>query len=87
MRNRSTSDLLFARPSLVSGAARLLDLYALFDSYTSSLSEAEADYKALLGDWYSVGQDIQYAIGAFESSLPPESLAASQYDLFTTTAQ
>lgn len=87
MHSKSTSDFLFARPSLVSGAARLLDLYGLFDSYNTSRTGAEADYKALLADWRAVGQDIQHAMEAFESSSSPESARAFQYSLFASTAR
>lgn len=87
MHRKSRSDFLFAEPSTVSGAARLLDLYCLFDSYNTSPTGAEADYKALLADWCAVGQDIQRAIEAFESSSPPGNLDALQYELFATEAR
>jgi hypothetical protein len=87
MHSKNTSDFLFAEPSLVSGAARLLDLYCLFDSYNTSPTGAEADYKALLADWCAVGQDIQRAIEAFESSASPGSLQTLQYELFATEAR
>lgn len=87
MHSKGTSDFLFAEPTLVSGAARLLDLYCLFDSYNTSSNGAEADYKALLADWRAVGQDIQYAIEAFELSSAPGSSDALQYELFATQAK
>jgi hypothetical protein len=87
MHSKSTSDFLFAEPSLVSGAARLLDLYCLFDSYNTSPSGPEADYKALLADWSSVGQDIQAAIETFEATCPQGTLDALQYELFATEAR
>jgi|HubBroStandDraft_4_1064222.scaffolds.fasta_scaffold872242_1 hypothetical protein len=86
MHSKSTSDFLFADPSFVSGAARLLDLYCLFDSYNTSRSGAEADYKALLADWRVVGQDIQRAVEAFESASPQGS-DSLQYELFATEAR
>ncbi|MBI1739602.1 MAG: hypothetical protein HYR57_01780 [Candidatus Koribacter versatilis] len=73
--NKARSGFLFAMPSFVSGAARLLDLYCLYDSYNSSSTEREADYKAMLSDWRIVGQDILCAMKQFERSLPPGSRA------------
>lgn len=67
MRSRVKSDFLFAEPSVLSGVARLLDLYCLFDSYNASLSGREADYKAMLADWCVVGQDIEDAMLQFNS--------------------
>ena len=60
--NKARTDFLFAMPSFVSGAARLLDLYCVYDLYNSSSTEREADYKAMLSDWRVVGQDILVAL-------------------------
>ncbi|MBI3541126.1 MAG: hypothetical protein HY073_03190 [Deltaproteobacteria bacterium] len=60
--NPLMSDFLFSRPSLFSGLARVLDLFAIFDSYNVSSSGTEADMKALLQDWKAVGKDLQNAI-------------------------
>jgi hypothetical protein len=73
--NPSRSDFLFASPSFISGAARVLDLYGVYDSYNSSSSNYEADYKAIWSDWSVVGKDIFSAIKHFEHSLPPGSVA------------
>ena len=73
--NRVRSSFLFATPSFVSGAARVLDLYGTFDAYNASSNEREADYKALLSDWHMVGQDIFDAMTQFAGSLPPGSPA------------
>lgn len=78
--NKTRSDFLFANPSFVSGAARLLDLYCLFDSYNGSSTEREADYKAMLSDWRVVGQDILAAMRQFDRSLPSGSSAQSDDD-------
>lgn len=56
------TDFLFAKPSALSGAARLVDLSGLFDDYNRSQEAGEADIKALLSDWHIVGQDLNYAI-------------------------
>ncbi len=79
--NKTRSDFLFARPSFVSGAARLLDLYCLYDLYNNSSTEREADYKAALSDWRVVGQDILIAMRQFDSSLQSGSRADSDDDL------
>jgi len=84
MHSKVTSDFLFAQPSFISGVARLLDWYGLYDAYNASRTGREADYKALLSDWRIVGQDIQDAMAAFERSLPAESQKTNQYELFAT---
>ncbi len=59
---RTSSDFLFARPSFVSGLARLVDFGGVFDQYNVSKSPIEADVRASVSDWLSVGDDIQFAI-------------------------
>lgn len=71
--NKGRSDFLFASPTFISGAARVLDLYGFYGTYNASSTEYEADYKALLSDWAVVGQDILFAMKQFEGSLPPGS--------------
>ena len=56
------SDFLFAKPSFFSGAARTLDLFAIFDDYNSSSSPEEADIRALKSDWGVVGQDLTQTV-------------------------
>ncbi len=58
---------LFARPRFSFGVARLLDLGATFDCYNISRSQAEADVKAMLADWYIVSADLQAAMREAES--------------------
>lgn len=53
------SDFLIAIPNVLFGLARLLDFGGSFDAYNISASVAEADTKALLCDWYIVGQDLR----------------------------
>ena len=67
---RVRSGFLFATPSFISGAARVLDLYGTYDVYNASFTECEADYKALFSDWRIVGQDIFDAMTQFAHSLP-----------------
>ncbi len=56
------TDALFARPSFLSGFARVLDLGGTFDGYNQSESEEDSDLRALQGDWAAVGADMQKAI-------------------------
>ena len=56
------SDFLFAVSSPLYGIARFFDFAGSFDSYNRSRSEEEADTKALLCDWYIVGQDLKSAM-------------------------
>lgn len=60
------SEFLFARPSLISGAARAFDLMGLFDFYNVSRSPKEADARATFADWRAVGNDILWAMNEFE---------------------
>jgi hypothetical protein len=64
--DRVRTDFLFAQPSFLSGFARLLDLFGLFDSYNESRSPKEADAKAMYADWRITGQDIFDAAIEFE---------------------
>ena len=73
--NKYRSDFLFSTPSFVSGAARVLDLYGVYDVYNSSSTDREADYKAIFSDWNMVGQDIWSAMKQFEFSLPAGSVS------------
>jgi hypothetical protein len=56
------TDALFARPSFLSGAARVLDMGGTFDEYNESATPGEADARALWGDWAVVGEDMRIAI-------------------------
>lgn len=69
------TDFLFAMPSWLSGAARVLDLAGQFDEYNESASVAEADKKALFADWRIVGESLVSAMNAFrlEQEQAPQS--------------
>jgi len=67
MDRKVQSDFLFAQPSFISGAARVIDLWGQFDDYNRSDTPAEADAKALAADWFVVGQDIFDAANLSES--------------------
>jgi hypothetical protein len=85
MNPKVSSDLLFARPSFISGMARILDLGGFFNSYNFS---EQADSQALFADWCVVGQDIENAIAAFETPTPETTKNQSaQYELFTPTVR
>ena len=70
MSDRLSSGFLFAEPTFVSGAGRLVDWYGLYDLYNVSRNGNEADAKAMFADWRIVGQDIQDAMVEFDSSQP-----------------
>jgi hypothetical protein len=73
--NKVGSHFLFATPTLVSGSARVLDLYGVYDTYNDSPTDHEADYKAALSDWSAVGRDLYSAMEQFERSLPASGIA------------
>jgi len=62
------SDLLFARPSLISGIARTFDLFGVFDFYNISPSGDIADARALYSDWSAVGDDLRKAMKSTDCS-------------------
>src|ERR1035438_1362966 len=59
---RTTTDFLFARPSFLSGVGRLVDFGCYFDAYNESRSPMEADIRASVSDWLSIGDDLYSAI-------------------------
>ncbi|WP_268914141.1 hypothetical protein [Lentilactobacillus sp. SPB1-3] len=59
-------DSLFAMPSFINGAARVLDLGSTMNEYNYSDSTIEADQVALAGDWQAVGKDLWKALEEFE---------------------
>lgn len=61
---------LFARPSFLSGMARVLDLGATLDDYNTCLNDGQADSIALRSDWDAVGGDLRAAMGKFDEVLP-----------------
>lgn len=56
------SDFLFARPSFVEGAARMMDLGNSLNTYNVSRTETEADLRALRRDWMAIGHDVRVAL-------------------------
>jgi hypothetical protein len=55
---------LFADPSLLNGAAHLLDFWGTYDSYNQSRTTQEADFKAIYADWRAVGEDLLAAVNS-----------------------
>jgi hypothetical protein len=70
--DRLRTDFLFAKPSFLSGVARILDLFGIFDAYNESRKPIEADASAMYADWRMIGQDIMDATQTFESELKEE---------------
>ena len=60
---------LYAKPSFLSGAARLVDIGGVFDQYNTSDSEEEADSLALASDWSVIGDDLRQAMGEMDKEL------------------
>lgn len=60
------TDFLFAMPSFLGGAARVLDLGATSDIYNDSETVLLADLRALMSDWIMTGQDINGAMNGFK---------------------
>ncbi|MGH9498951.1 MAG: hypothetical protein ACRD3L_07385 [Terriglobales bacterium] len=67
MSNKVKSGFLYSDPSFLSGLARTLDVYGLYDAHNASSTPLEADTRALASDWIVVGQDLQDAIDEFQS--------------------
>ena len=55
-------DFLFARPSFVTGVARILDIGGTLQEYNTSRTPEEADTRALRADFVAVGADLLEAM-------------------------
>jgi len=68
------SDYLFAHPTFLSGAARVMDLAGVFDAYNERETPEEADGTAIRTDWLAVGEDLRLALktAGEEEKLPSE---------------
>ena len=60
------TDYLVESPSFISGAASVLDLMGVYPAYNKSDDAAIADAKALLNDWYNVGDDFRKVIASYD---------------------
>ena len=63
------SDLLFADPSFLGGAARALDIGAVLVEFNRSMTPEQADYNAISADWRAVGDDLRRAVALYETSM------------------
>ena len=57
---------LYASPSFLSGAARLLDFGNTYDTYNHAVTGSQADSLGLLWDWAVVGNDLWQSVGAYQ---------------------
>lgn len=62
MGNKVKTDFLFAQPSLLSGCARVIDLWGHLDAYNESANPEQADSVAMYSDWRVIGQDLMEVI-------------------------
>lgn len=69
---RSLTYYLFARPSLLEGVSRTLDLNGNFDRYNESVNPNEADRCAIMNDWKMVGYDLQFAVKTYGEKIQRE---------------
>ena len=60
---------LYALPSAWSGAARLVDFGATFDTYNYSASDEQSDARAIASDWACIGNDLFSAARQVATSL------------------
>ncbi len=70
MKNSYSFRHLFARPSFIEGAARLLDLGVTMQQYNTSRTDTEADIKAMRNDWRTVGNDLKTSMKSYEQTTP-----------------
>lgn len=61
--------VLFKRPSMLEGFARLFDFAGALDNYNTSPTPREADKKAIESDWAAVGEDMWAALARAEQLL------------------
>ncbi len=53
---------LYASPSFFEGMARLWDPAGFLNQYNKSATPEQADKKAIMQDWFTVGNDIRAAV-------------------------
>jgi hypothetical protein len=66
------SDFLFARPSILEGIGRNIDLFGFMNNYNYSNSGTEADIKALMNDWNVVYEDLYKAYNSMICQIESE---------------
>ncbi|MGB1287071.1 MAG: hypothetical protein ACPG7F_11100 [Aggregatilineales bacterium] len=60
---------LFAKPSFLTGVARLIDVFGKMNTYNTSATEEQADYNALYSDWLAVGDAMTAGIEEYKINL------------------
>lgn len=66
------TDYLFARPSFLTGVARVFDLGATLSrhSYNDGMDADQADASAIASDWGVVGDDLRLAMSQGPDAQP-----------------
>lgn len=67
-RKRSYTDFLYARPSFLEGAARIVDFFGVLRQYNSSASTKSADSRAMRADWNAVAADLWDVLDTYGSN-------------------
>lgn len=65
------SDYLVAKPSILEGIARIMDLGGTMQVCNDSSNPDSADYLAFYQDFVQVGNDMRSAIGTIEKEISP----------------
>jgi hypothetical protein len=70
------TDFLYARPSILEGIGRNVDLFGVLNNYNASRSNEEADRIALDSDWSAVYNDLYAAFNKTKCQLETRKTAA-----------
>lgn len=62
MKNKRYSSFLFPKPSTLTGIGSAFNVCGNYYMFNYSPTEVEADHKAFICDWYSIGADLNEAI-------------------------
>ncbi|MDE0024953.1 MAG: hypothetical protein OXP69_11130 [Spirochaetaceae bacterium] len=68
------SDFLFARPSFIGGAARVLDLFGTLQEYNRSPTPDIADQRAMFNDFRAIGVDLEQVMKRYEEAIAGDTL-------------
>ena len=63
------NDFLFARPSFIGGASRVLDLFGTLQEYNKSLTPEIADQRAMFSDFGAIGADLEELMKRYEEAI------------------
>ena len=63
------NDYLFARPSFMGGASRVLDLFGTLQEYNRSVTPEIADQRAMFSDFRAIGADLERVIKRSEEAI------------------